>query len=251
MVCATCEKKLTKVRCRPGLLCWAAGCVALLRCVVHVCMGRDALAPLVQQPLPPALRATQVICPDTWKAGANNTNESGGRKVTPSQHHCPSTHPHSTARNRPPPHFRALSSARPTSCGADQREQGAEQGQAMGALRQARHPQQVQGVQEFAAPGGHLLPELRLPEGPVLHVRQAGESRGRVCVLPVLHVCECCRCSLCGQQVSHSRRPVLPCTPCAPMRPACLRSPGDGGLRCHDTRVTQVLDIKKYKQSCK
>jgi hypothetical protein len=35
------------------------------------------------------------------------------------------------------------------------------------------------------------------------------------------------------------------------MRPACLRSPGDGGLRCHDTRVTQVLDIKKYKQSCK
>lgn len=61
MVCGKCEKKLSKV-----------GVLRHGESFASVASGPAFLI---------AYMRTQVACPDKWKDGANNTNESGGRKI--------------------------------------------------------------------------------------------------------------------------------------------------------------------------
>ena len=100
----------------------------------------------------------QVICPEPWKAGSTNNNPSsagqGGRQVNENKL---ITKKKRRALGRPG----GWLVARPVVLTAACRPQVA-------ALLG-----QVQGVQEQPAPGGHLLPNVRVQQGPVRHVRQA------------------------------------------------------------------------------
>jgi Microtubule-associated protein CRIPT len=81
MVCAKCEKKLSKVISVSPSFFRAEGVDSLESCALAPCASLRKPVFRVTACFHFCTTTPQVICPDKWKEGANNTLESGGRKV--------------------------------------------------------------------------------------------------------------------------------------------------------------------------
>ena len=58
----------------------------------------------------------------------------------------------------------------------DQPEHGAQREEEVDTVRRRHRREQVQDLQAVHAPGGDILPEVRVPQGHVLHVRRQGDG---------------------------------------------------------------------------